>query len=95
MDIWTLDLERDALTRLTFDKGVSTDPVWTPDGKSVIFSSARSGPPNIFSKPSDGSGQAIQLSNNEEITFACSVFAGWQSRSVAARGIRYWSVESR
>jgi YD repeat-containing protein len=35
-DIWVQDLERDTMTRLTFDgKGILA-PIWTPDGRAVL-----------------------------------------------------------
>ncbi len=40
-DIWVYDLERQALSRLTFDEGTDADPVWTPDGRYVTFGSGR------------------------------------------------------
>jgi Tol biopolymer transport system component len=52
-DIWVYDLHREALTRLTFGKGFYTSPLWSPDGKYLVFS-ALSG---IFQVRADGSGQ--------------------------------------
>ena len=40
-DLWVWDLGRTTLTRVTFDPGIDTYPVWTPDGRRVIFSSDR------------------------------------------------------
>ena len=34
-NIWTLDLERDILSQLTFDGGIQ--PLWDPDGESVVY----------------------------------------------------------
>ena len=34
-DIWAYDLIRDTTTRVTFDGG--SRPVWTPDGKQIVF----------------------------------------------------------
>ena len=31
-DIWVYNLEREALSRLTFNEGTDRAPVWTPDG---------------------------------------------------------------
>ena len=57
-DVWTYDLERGTLTRLTFE-GDNTGPVWSPDGKSIAFSSIREGSSaSIYVKPADGSGEA-------------------------------------
>jgi eukaryotic-like serine/threonine-protein kinase len=42
-DIWMYDLERQQGTRRTFDEGDEQVAVWSPDGRTIAFSSARSG----------------------------------------------------
>jgi len=60
-DIWTYDLQRGNLTRLTF-RGNNINPVWAPDGSLVAFSSARDGESvNIYTARPDGAGQATLL----------------------------------
>jgi serine/threonine-protein kinase len=60
-DIWILELDRATLTRLTFE-GLDMSPLWSPDGRRIIFASNRAdGIMQVFSKPADGSGQAEQL----------------------------------
>jgi hypothetical protein len=40
-DVWVYDLERGLRTRLTFDPGNETRPTWSPDSRSLVFSSKR------------------------------------------------------
>jgi Tol biopolymer transport system component len=57
--IWTLDLERKTKTRITFDDLVIQEPSWSPDSKTLIFSSQLTtggGNVEIRSKAADGSG---------------------------------------
>ena len=42
-DLWIWDLARTTLTRATFDAAFDSYPVWTPDGRRVVFSSDRAG----------------------------------------------------
>ena len=42
-DIFHLEFERGVMTRLTSDPGNDVNPVWSPDGHWIIFSSDRSG----------------------------------------------------
>ena len=42
-DLWSWDLRRATLTRLTFEPGADAFPVWTPDGRRIIFASDRAG----------------------------------------------------
>ncbi|MGE5834082.1 MAG: protein kinase domain-containing protein [Acidobacteriota bacterium] len=59
-DIWVYDLARDALARLTSDPGDDADPVWMPDGRTILFASSRQGPPDVF-KIGAGGGSAEEL----------------------------------
>jgi len=47
-DLWVWDVARQAFTRLTFTPGTDAFPVWMPDGRRLIFSSAREGQRNLF-----------------------------------------------
>jgi eukaryotic-like serine/threonine-protein kinase len=61
-DIWVIDLARHTKTRITFGPQYSTDPVWWPDGKSIVFSY---GPPggmdSIYRRNADGTGSEQRL----------------------------------
>jgi Tol biopolymer transport system component len=46
-DIWIFDLKRGTNTRLTFGPAPQQIPVWTPDGKTIFFSSTAKGAPHI------------------------------------------------
>ena len=72
-DIWVWDLARQTLTRLTFDPSVDVFPVWTPDGRRIVFSSPR-GPsvPNLFWQPADGTGMAERLTTSTVTQYANS-----------------------
>ena len=55
-DIWVVDLMSGASTRFTFDPGRDTQPVWSPDGRSIAWQSNRGSAPDIYRKAADGSG---------------------------------------
>jgi Tol biopolymer transport system component len=42
-DIWTLELERGVRTRLTSDPAFEMQPIWSPDGRRIVFQSNRNG----------------------------------------------------
>ena len=56
--IWIYDIGRDTLSRLTFEKSNNFDPVWSPDGKRIMFKGAGN---RLYWMPSDGSGMAEAL----------------------------------
>ena len=55
-DVWIYDLTRHTLNPLTSD-GKSRAPIWTPDGKRVVFCSYRDGKDQLFRQSADGSGE--------------------------------------
>src|SRR5690606_17435029 len=51
---------------ITADRAVDAGPAWSPDGRYVIFSSDRSGIPNLFAadlQPEDDSVRLFQVTN--------------------------------
>ncbi len=71
-DIWIWDLLRETLTRLTFYVGLDMDPVWTPDGARVVFSSFANGPFDLYWKAADGTGTVERLTESANLQFASS-----------------------
>ncbi|MGH9670696.1 MAG: protein kinase domain-containing protein [Terriglobales bacterium] len=53
-DVWLYDLVRGVKTRFTFDPADDDDPVWSPDGNTIVFDSARKGAYDIYQKPANG-----------------------------------------
>jgi eukaryotic-like serine/threonine-protein kinase len=53
-DLWTYDLQRDSAKRLTFDPAIDADPIWSPDGKKILFASSRGGLFQLYIKSADG-----------------------------------------
>ena len=63
--VWVYDLGRDTLTRLTFEGTSNVDPVWTPDGKKIVFKGIQN---RLFWQPADGSAPAEELTKSELLT---------------------------
>jgi Tol biopolymer transport system component len=55
-DLWMRDLTRGTVTRMTFDPAVDIDPVWSPDGKTLVFSSRRTGDFDLYTLRGAGGG---------------------------------------
>ena len=54
-DLWLLGLMRDTKERFTSDQlNWEGTPVWSPDGRTIYFSSNRKGSPDLFLKQIDG-----------------------------------------
>ena len=52
-DLWTMPAAGGAAVALTNDRFVDWSPIWTPDGRYVIFSSDRGGSMNLWRVPVD------------------------------------------
>ena len=67
-DIWVYDWARDTLTQLTFDPGDDRLPVWTPDGRRIVFASDRAKPGtyNLYWVNADGTGEVTRLTDSPE-----------------------------
>jgi serine/threonine-protein kinase len=66
-DLWLWDVMRLTLTRLTFNPGADAYPVWTPDGRRLIFNSQREGSQNLFWQAADGTGAVERLTKSSNI----------------------------
>ncbi len=60
-DIWILNLVSTTLTRFSFGSYEDRLPVWTPDGKRIVWTSSREGLANVYWQAADGSGTVEQL----------------------------------
>jgi Tol biopolymer transport system component len=56
IDVWLLELGRNILSRFTFDAAVDDQPIWSPDGRQIVFQSNRKGAYDLYIKPATGPG---------------------------------------
>ncbi len=68
-DIWVYELRRDVMTRVTFSRGGRPDPVWTPDGRFIIFSESD----GIAWTRADGGGKPQLLTQSKVQQLAWSI----------------------
>jgi serine/threonine-protein kinase len=72
-DVWVHDLERGVPTRLTFEDGVDSEQVWSPDGQYLIFSSDRDlGADALCRRRADGAGETERLTEPKFSQWASS-----------------------
>jgi len=67
-NIWLLDFARDASTRFTFGSARDVDPVWSPDGSSIVFTSGS----DLYQKQASGAKDAEVVLTSSEIKHATS-----------------------
>jgi serine/threonine-protein kinase len=87
-DIFTYDAQRGAMSRITFDSANSRFPVWTPDGKHIVYAPMAGG---IWWTRADGSAQPQHILDTPSLAAPGSFspdgrrLAYYQIRETAAR----------
>ena len=66
-DIWVRDLKRGVSSRFTFGPGNSRAPLWSPDGRTIVYTRDQ----DLFEKPADGQGEEKPLLKSDEFKVAC------------------------
>jgi serine/threonine protein kinase/Tol biopolymer transport system component len=54
--VWLIDVNSGAASQFTFDPSSQTEPIWSPDGRHVAFSSYRDGILDLYFKLATGAG---------------------------------------
>ena len=65
-DIWVVDIARGNSIKVTFRPGRNAFPVWSPDGKRLMFSSLNAGHLDLYLKNADGSGEERLVLQTEQ-----------------------------
>ena len=71
-DIWVLDIARGTPSRITFDPGLDSLPIWSQDGLRILWSSNRSGGFDLYVKRASGTGQ-------DNLLIKMGTATGWAS----------------
>jgi Tol biopolymer transport system component len=89
-DIWLIDLSQGTTSRFTSSSAYDFNPVWSPDGTRLVFSSTRlaGGGSDLFQKESSGSGEEEPLLR----TGASNVATDW---SADGRFILYQALQPK
>jgi len=66
-DIFITDLAQRNPSKFTTNTASEANPLWSPDGNSIVFSSGRDGVGNLYQKNADGTGnEELLLKSDEE-----------------------------
>jgi Tol biopolymer transport system component len=63
IDIWIHELATNGTTRFTFGPGLNEIPVWSPDGKRIVYGSSRKLNFSMYQKNPDGSGSEHEIAD--------------------------------
>ncbi len=67
-DIWVYEWQRDTITRLTFGSAAPSNPLWSPDGRYILYQA----PGGMYWTRSDGAGkpQPLTQSKNRQVPWS-------------------------
>jgi serine/threonine-protein kinase len=66
-DIWVWNIDRKTLTPVTSGPDIDRFPIWSFDGKHILFGSPRNNTTdNIYSHAADGTGDTVRMTENAE-----------------------------
>jgi dipeptidyl aminopeptidase/acylaminoacyl peptidase len=71
-DVWLVDTSRGIPARFTFDPGGDRYPLWSADGRRVVFWSVRSGPSSLYEKSASGAGDEQLLAADAGVPLSWS-----------------------
>jgi Tol biopolymer transport system component len=69
-DIWVLDIVRGVPSRTTFDPNTDNLPIWSDDGRRILWPSSRRGSFDLYIKAASGTGQ-------DELLIPMGTTNGW------------------
>ena len=94
-DIFTAPIEKGATRNLTGSSNAHDKwPAWSPDGKTVVFISDRSGEEELYLENQDGKGDLEQLtSNGHEMRYAPKWSPDGKQIAFADKNGKIWALE--
>jgi eukaryotic-like serine/threonine-protein kinase len=65
LEIFIYDLTRGTKSQFSFSQSRDDDPVWSPDGNTIVFDSARAGKIDLYTRPANGARQEELLYHDD------------------------------
>jgi len=65
LEIYIYDLVRGTKSQFSFSQSRDDDPIWSPDGNTIVFDSARSGKIDLYTRPANGARQEELLYHDD------------------------------
>ena len=87
-DLWLWDFSTKLMSKLTSGPVEDGYPVWTPDGRSIVYRSNPTGQQDVFRRAADGTGRVEQLTDTVDAEWPLDVLidGGMLLRVVPATG---------
>jgi Tol biopolymer transport system component len=72
LEIYIYDLARGTKSQFSFSQSRDDDPIWSPDGNTIVFDSARNGKIDLYTRPANGARQEELLYHDDSDKYAGS-----------------------
>jgi Tol biopolymer transport system component len=72
LEIFIYDLVRGTKSQFSFSQSRDDDPVWSPDGNTLAFDSARNGKIDLYTRPANGASQEVLLYHDDTDKYPAS-----------------------
>jgi serine/threonine protein kinase len=94
VDVWTYDIQRDAMKRLTFNPAIDAIPIWSRDGAHILFGSNRNEKFELFVKNADGAQEEklLDFDNSAKVDKYPSDWSRDGKYVLYMRGKELWAV---
>lgn len=67
-DLWQYEIRRGVWTRFTFNSGTETTPLWSPDGRRIVYASNEGGHWSLIQRPAnDDSNEKVLLQSDNNL----------------------------
>lgn len=84
-NVWVFDRERSNLSPLVRDEHYNHYPLWSADGETIAFTSARDGPREIYARAADGTGPIHRLTDDDISQWPLAWSADGRTMAVVAQ----------
>ena len=97
--VWVYEWAHDRASQLTLNPAQNQKPVWTPDGRRIVFWSNRDVQQNLYWQRADGTGDAQRLTHSEYPQSAASwhpsgkILAFQETRPQTSADLMYVRIE--
>jgi len=61
LDVWVMDVDRATASRLSAERSDEFHPIWTADGRSVVYTSDRAGFYDLYRRPAEGGVEQVLI----------------------------------